>query len=80
LNSLDYRSRTVSRTSGNARLDRGRFRFVIAGDDPQIDADWLDTEGRAFGLVVMRWLQPTDPVPLPDVRRVRVEDLREQLR
>lgn len=76
LNSLDHRSRPVSRTSDTARVADGRYRFVIAAEDPGGDGDWLDTEGRPFGLVVMRWLQPTAEVPLPEVRRVTVDELR----
>ena len=78
LNSLDFRSRSVSRTSGTARLHDGRYRFVIAGEDPGIDADWLDTEGRPFGLVVMRWLQPSEPVPLPEARVASIEELQDE--
>ncbi len=75
LNSLDFRSRQVSRTSGNARLVDGRYRFVLAARDPGGDVDWLDTEGRPFGIVVMRWLQPADDVPLPEVRRYTLAEL-----
>lgn len=80
LNSLDFRSRPVSRTSGTARLFDGNYRFVIAAEDPGVDADWLDTEGRPFGLVVLRWLQPSEPVPLPSVRVVAIDELREEQR
>lgn len=75
LNSLDYRARQVSRTSGNARIEGGRYRFVISGRDPGGDHDWLDTEGRPFGLVVMRWIQPEGDVPLPEVRRCSIDEL-----
>jgi hypothetical protein len=75
LNSLDYRSRIVSRTSGNARLVDGRYGFVLAGRRPPGELDWLDTEGRQSGLVVMRWLHPTEPVPLPEVRVCHIDDV-----
>lgn len=75
LNSLDYRHRRVSRTSATATVIDGRYRFVLAARDPGGPGDWLDTEGRAFGLFVMRWLQP-DAVPsLPSVRRCRLDEL-----
>lgn len=77
LNSLDFRSRPVSRTSGTARLRDGSYRFVVAGADPGIDADWLDTEGRTFGLIVMRWLHPSAPVTLPEVRVASIQELEE---
>lgn len=75
LNSLDYRARQVSRTFGNASVEDGRFRFVISARDPGGDHDWLDTEGRPFGLVVMRWIQPEGDVPLPEVRRCSIDEL-----
>lgn len=68
LNSLDFRSRRVSRTGATARLIDGRYRFVLAARDPGGPGDWLDTEGRRVGLFVMRFLQPESPPPLPSVR------------
>jgi len=71
LNSLDYRNRTVSRTAANATVADGRFRFALAARDPGIEGhDWLDTEGRTFGIFVMRFLQPESDPELPDVRVV----------
>lgn len=75
LNSLDHRSRPVSRTDGTARLVDGRYRFVLAPRDPGPAGDWLDTEGRPFGLVVLRFLQPEREPALPTVRRCRIDDL-----
>lgn len=75
LNSLDYRQRTVSKTGATARIENGRYRFVLAAEDPSV-GDWLDTEGRPFGIVVMRFLQPTQTPQLPAARVVRVADLR----
>jgi hypothetical protein len=75
LNSLDYRRRTVSRTATNAKVVDGRFRFAIAARDPGVEGhDWLDTEGRTFGIFVMRFLQPASEPALPDVRVVRLND------
>lgn len=75
LNSLDYRNRQVSRTSGTATIRDGRFRFAIANRDPGGSVDWLDNEGRTFGLVVMRWLHPAADVPLPTVSVRRIDEL-----
>lgn len=76
LNSLDYRNRQVSlagpRVKGGAD---GAFRIVIAGEDPGV-ANWLDTEGRPYGLFVIRWLQPTETPALPTVRVVSIADLK----
>ncbi|MFA1545472.1 DUF1214 domain-containing protein [Actinomadura chokoriensis] len=76
LNSLDYRHRTVSRTGGNATLRDGRYRLVLAARRPDVPGcDWLDTEGRPSGLIVLRWLQPEHPPPLPRVRTCRIDQL-----
>lgn len=76
LNSLDYRNRRVSYTGATATVRDGRYRFVLAAADPKLDdADWIDTEGREEGIVVMRFLQPEYPPELPAVTRVRLDDL-----
>lgn len=76
LNSLDYRHRIVCRTAATSSLRDGRYRFVLAEHDPgRVGYDWLDTEGRAFGLFVMRFLQPSGEPELPSVRRVAVDEL-----
>ncbi len=74
LNSLDHRYRPVSYTGATATIVDGRYRFVLAGQDPGV-RDWIDTEGRGFGIVVLRFLQPATPPPLPSVRVVRLADL-----
>lgn len=79
LNSLDYRHRRVSYTGATANLDGGRYRFVVAATDPGPAAgDWIDSEGRDFGIVVMRFLQPEQQPHLPTTRVVRLADLPEQ--
>jgi hypothetical protein len=76
LNSLDHRHRVVSRSAATSTVTDGRFRFVLCSRDPGVRGyDWLDTEGRTFGLFVMRFLQPDTTPALPDVRRVRLDDL-----
>nr|WP_202422729.1 DUF1214 domain-containing protein [Gordonia sp. SID5947] len=77
LNSLDYRSRPVSYTGANATITEGRYRFVLAGrqPDPAL-GDWIDTEGRSFGIVVLRFLAPDRTPELPTVRCVRLDDVR----
>ncbi|TMS52388.1 DUF1214 domain-containing protein [Mycobacterium sp. DBP42] len=79
LNSLDYRHRQVSYTGATAHLDGGRYRFVVSATDPGPAAgDWIDSEGRAFGIVVMRFLQPEQQPALPSTRVVRIADLAER--
>lgn len=75
LNSLDYRARRVSRTSATATLVDGNYRFVLAARDPGTAGDWLDTEGRSFGLFVMRWLHAETPPGLPTLRVCKLSDL-----
>lgn len=76
LNSLDYRNRTVSLTGSRVARDaEGRFRIVVAGEDPGVP-NWLDTEGRPFGIFVIRWLQPQTTPQLPTTRVVSIADLR----
>ncbi|MEE3853135.1 DUF1214 domain-containing protein [Gordonia sp. LSe1-13] len=76
LNSLDYRSRRVSYTGRTATVTDGRYRFTLSARPPASAAgDWIDTEGRSFGIVVMRFLAPTETPALPRVRRVRLDEL-----
>ncbi|NLD75097.1 MAG: DUF1214 domain-containing protein [Acidimicrobiales bacterium] len=82
LNSLDHRNRRVSLTGARARIVDGRYRIVLAASDPGDGdggggwaGDWLDTEGRRFGLVVFRFLQTRGEVALPAVRRCRLDEL-----
>lgn len=77
LNSLDHRNRIVSRTAASSTIVDGRYRFALAGRDPGLPGyDWLDTEGRGFGLFVMRFLQSeTDPA-LPEVRVIPLGESR----
>lgn len=76
LGSLDFRHRPVSYTGATASVADGRYRFVVSAEPPPAGAgDWLDTEGRPQGLVVLRWLQPEAEPALPTVTRCRVADL-----
>lgn len=75
-NTLDYRNRPVSLTGPHVRTDgEGRFRIVIAGEDPGC-GNWLDTEGRETGVFVIRWLQPAETPALPTARVATLAELR----
>lgn len=75
-NSLDYRNRTISLTGPKVTTDAdGQFRIVLAAENPGVP-NWLDTEGRPFGMFVIRWLQPAATPALPTARRVKLQDLR----
>lgn len=74
LNSLDFRARTVSATAATATVVDGRYRFVLAAEEPPPGSgDWLDTEGRQFGIFVFRWLQPDSEPTLPTVTRCQLD-------
>jgi hypothetical protein len=53
---FDYANHVTSlnHTQGHLSSD-GAFRAVLAHDDPGV-ANWLDTEGRAQGMVTHRWI------------------------
>ena len=53
----------------------GSFRIVIAHRDPGVP-NWLDTEGRPFGLVFWRYFLPTGPIETPQAEVVPVDSLR----
>jgi hypothetical protein len=77
LNSLDHRHRTVSRTGPSITERDGRFRLLLAAVDPgSAGHDWLDTEGRPFGIVVLRWLHAERGPGVPTTRVVRLADVR----
>lgn len=79
LNSLDHRYRSVSRTGATATVVDGRYRFVLAAADPGPgDHDWLDTEGRPFGILVLRWLHAVATPELPSVRRCSLDAVGER--
>ncbi|OBJ68016.1 DUF1214 domain-containing protein [Mycobacterium sp. 1274756.6] len=77
LNSLDYRNRPVSYTNTTATDFDGKYRFVLAAEDPGLEtADWIDTESRPAGIVMMRFLQAEQPPEPPTVQHVRLSDLK----
>ncbi len=76
LTSLDHRSRPVSITGSRAQVVDGRYRLVLADRPPPPGTgDWLDTEGRGTGIVVLRFLHPVGEPPVPETSVVPVGDL-----
>ncbi len=58
MQTFDYETRQVSLNRKQVQLEAdGSFRIVIAHRDPGT-ANWLDTEGRLFGMVFWRFLLP----------------------
>ena len=76
MQTYDYAHRSVSRNRANTVLEPdGSFRMVIAHEDPGLP-NWLDTEGRSFGIVFWRFFLPTGDVETPRAEVVKVAELR----
>ena len=76
--SLDVANRVCSLSGEQMQVDAdGRFRLVVSARDPGI-ANWLDTEGRASGMVSYRYVWSTT-APVPATRVVPVDGVRAQL-
>jgi hypothetical protein len=61
----DYAHRRVSLNRRQTRVDRdGRFRVVLAHRDPGVP-NWIDTEGRPFGIVFWRFMLPEGAIETP---------------
>ena len=80
LNSLDHRHRMVSLTGGRVRLREDGMATIVLADrrsdaDDAAASNWLDTEGRPFGIFVIRWLKPVSPPALPELRVVDLDTL-----
>lgn len=75
MQTFDYANRPVSRNRAQTRLeDDGRFRMVLAARDPGLP-NWIDTEGRPFGLVFWRFMLPEGPIETPSARVVALAEL-----
>lgn len=71
----DYRSRRVSlnRTQTSLESD-GSFRMVLAHRDPGVP-NWLDTEGRPFGVAFWRFMLPEGEIATPIAEVVAFDDV-----
>lgn len=77
-NTVEYIYRQSSLNGHQARLDAdGRFRAVIAVDDPGVP-NWLDPGGYRLGTLVGRWYA-CDSNPMPTLKRVPLAELRRHL-
>lgn len=80
LQSYDYAHRTISRNRKQTKLGSdGRFRMVVAHRDPGVP-NWLDTEGRPFGMVYWRFLLPESEIETPNAKVVAMRDVAEAVR
>ena len=75
LQTYDYVHRSVSFNRAQTKLEPdGSFRIVIAHRDPGV-ANWLDTEGRPFGMVFWRYFLPEGEIETPQAKMVKLSDL-----
>jgi len=71
MQTFDYTRRQVSVNRAQMALDaNGSYKLVVAHRDPGVP-NWLDTEGRASGLMYWRFLLATGTVPTPRARVVK---------
>jgi hypothetical protein len=76
LQTYDYAHRTVSLNRAKTRTQPdGTFEIVLAHRDPGV-ANWIDTEGRPFGMVFWRFFLPDGPIATPQARVVPFSEIR----
>jgi hypothetical protein len=70
LQTLDFAHRPVSRNRAQTTLEEdGSFRIVLAHRDPG-HPNWIDTEGRPFGIVFWRFMLPEGEIETPRAEAV----------
>ncbi|MCE2532352.1 MAG: DUF1214 domain-containing protein [Acidimicrobiia bacterium] len=75
LQTLDYTTRSISLNRAQTVADAdGRFTAVISHTDPGT-GNWLDTEGRPFGIAFWRFMLPEGDIDTPEAQLVPLEDL-----
>jgi hypothetical protein len=75
LQTYDYGHRQVSLNRAQTRrAPDGEFTMLVAHADPG-SANWLDTEGRPFGLVFWRYFLAEGPIETPRAEVVKLSDL-----
>ena len=79
LQTLDYASRSISLNRAQTVADaNGRFTAVISHTDPGVP-NWLDTEGRPFGIVYWRFMLPEGEIQTPQAELVPLSELPSRL-
>lgn len=77
-NSIDWVNHQSSLNGGQGRIDSdGRFRAVIALDDPGVP-NWLDPGGNREGAIMLRWTEASSG-PIPSLRASPQAGLRAHL-
>ena len=76
LQTYDYAHRSAGLNRASTQLEPdGSFRMVLAPSDPGVP-NWIDTEGKPFGMVFWRFFLPEDDVETPQAMVVKLADLR----
>ena len=79
LQTFDYATRPISLNRAQTVADPdGRFTAVIAHTDPGVP-NWLDTEGRPFGIAYWRFMLPEGDIETPQAEVVPFSELPSQL-
>lgn len=74
LQTYDYAHRQVSLNRAQTHVEPdGTFRIVLSHRNPGAP-NWLDTEGRPFGLVFWRYMLPAGTIETPDAQVVDLAD------
>lgn len=77
-NTIDWFNHQSSINGSQAVIDSdGRFRAVIAAEDPGV-ANWLDTAGHLTGSLMLRWTEASSG-PKPEVKIVKLAELKKRL-
>jgi hypothetical protein len=75
LQTYDYANRQSSRNRAQTKLDAdGSFKIVLAHRDPG-HPNWIDTEGRAFGIVFWRFMLAEGDIETPRAEMVPLAEL-----
>ena len=75
LQTFDYANRSISLNRAQTVADSdGRFTAVIAHGDPGVP-NWLDSEGRPFGIVFWRFMLPEGDIETPQAEVVPFSEL-----
>jgi len=75
---VDWANRQSSLNEAQARIDTdGKLRVVISRQDPGVQ-NWMDKADNPWGIIQMRWKEPTD-APDATVTRCKVADVRRHL-
>jgi hypothetical protein len=73
---LDYHARPTSRTMTEVTPESdGTIRLVLTHGQP-VHANWLDTAGHRYGILLFRWVGPRDAITeLPTAQLVPLSEL-----